>query len=154
MGQALRRRGARVVVRRLLDIPVMAKSRILVVDDHRDTTDILSKLLTFWGYGVQVEPDGPSALATAMTQRPEVILLDLGLPGMDGFEVAKRLRAQDALKQVFLVSITGYAVDEYRQRAEQAGFDDHLVKPLRPETLLQLLSKHTVPPNTGPARRN
>jgi CheY-like chemotaxis protein len=107
-----------------------APCRVLVVDDHRDSGISLAALLRLGGMEVQVAHDGPSALEAARAFGPEVVLLDIGLPGMDGYEVARRLRAQAATREAVLVAVTGYGQDEDRERSRQAGFEYHLVKPV------------------------
>lgn len=110
--------------------PVPKKSRILVVDDNVDGADSLAVLLRLGGHEVSLAHDGPAALEMAQAFRPEVILLDIGLPGMDGFEVAKRLRTREVTQNTVLVAVTGYGRDEDRNRSRDAGFDHHLVKPV------------------------
>jgi PAS domain S-box-containing protein len=103
--------------------------RVLVVDDNVDAAETLGMLLQESGHDVRTAFDGPTALEVALEYRPEVVLLDIGLPGLDGFEVAKRLRQQPALGSVVLVAMTGYGQDSDRQRSLDAGFDHHLSKP-------------------------
>jgi signal transduction histidine kinase/response regulator RpfG family c-di-GMP phosphodiesterase len=105
-------------------------SRILVVDDNRDAAQMLADSLQSLGHTVVVAHDGPSALAIAATFRPEVALLDLGLPVMDGFELGLRLRTDLALTDLVLMAVTGYAQEADRQRTMAAGFQGHLVKPV------------------------
>src|SRR6185437_3755960 len=114
--------------------------RVLVVDDNVDGAESLAKILTMTGHEVRVAHDGRAALAAAEDGWPQVVFLDIGLPGMDGFEVGRRLRKQPALEQVLLVALTGYARDDDRQQTAEAGFDHHLVKPVDPDELLQLLA--------------
>jgi CheY-like chemotaxis protein len=116
------------------------KRRILIVDDDRDAARMLAASLRLEGHEVRVAPGGPRALAIAQEEPPEVILLDLGLPGMDGYEVAQRLRELPGLKDVLLVALTGYGQEADRRRCEQAGFDGHLVKPVEPDALKQFLA--------------
>ena len=103
--------------------------RVLVVDDNVDAARALGRLLELLGHHVAVAHDGPAALATASTVRPELVLLDLGLPGMDGYAVAARLR-DAGHHRAALVALTGYGQAEHRQRSSEAGFDHHLVKPV------------------------
>ncbi|HEX8200300.1 MAG TPA: ATP-binding protein, partial [Isosphaeraceae bacterium] len=114
--------------------------RVLVVDDQVDAARSLARLLKGWGHEVHVAHDGPSALDAVEAQGPEVVLLDVGLPGMDGHEVARRLRGRpgDGLR---LVALTGYGQEEDRLRSQAAGFDDHLVKPVDPDDLKVLLER-------------
>jgi len=107
-----------------------APSRVLVVDDNKDTTDGLTRLLVRAGYIVQAAYDGPSALVMAADFRPEIVLLDLGLPVMDGFQVAKELRRTKEGKKLKLIALSGYGQDEDQRRSREAGFDLHLVKPV------------------------
>ncbi len=110
-----------------------------MVDDNVDAADSLALVLGVGGYEVRIAHDGPTALQTAETFRPEVVLLDIGLPRMDGYEVARRLRQQTATETAFLVALTGYGQDEDRRQAEEAGFDAHLTKPADPTMLQKLL---------------
>jgi len=103
--------------------------RMLVVDDNVDAAEMLEMLLTNSGHEVRIAHDGPAALEAALEFRPNVVLLDIGLPEMDGYEVAKRIRQEPALANVVLVALTGYGQETNRQRSQEAGFDHHLVKP-------------------------
>ncbi len=115
--------------------------RILVVDDNEDSAIVLGKVLKrLYGQEVEVAHDGPSALKVAQSFRPDVILLDIGLPGMDGYEVARRLRAMPGFEAVTLLALTGWGQDEDRIKSRDAGFDQHLVKPVDPESILVLLA--------------
>jgi signal transduction histidine kinase/ActR/RegA family two-component response regulator len=114
--------------------------RVLLVDDNVDGTSVLARLLRQSGHQVDVALDGATALQTARDHRPDVVLLDIGLPGMDGYEVAKRLRAQEGLGEVALVALTGYGQEEDRLRAAEAGFDHHLVKPVDLEVVQEILA--------------
>jgi signal transduction histidine kinase/DNA-binding response OmpR family regulator len=107
-----------------------AGSRVLVVDDNVDAAESLAILLRLGGCVVRLAHDGPTALEAAQTFRPEIVLLDIGLPGMDGYEVARRLRTCPASADAVLVAVTGYGQAEDRVRSHQAGFDHHLVKPV------------------------
>ena len=127
-----------------------ARRRILVVDDNADSAEALALALGATGHDVRLAADGSSALEGAAEFQPEVVLLDIGLPGMDGYEVARRLRA-DGGAQMVLVALTGYGQEEDRQRARDAGFDHHLVKPIPPDALLALLG--TIPPPSDPTAR-
>jgi PAS domain S-box-containing protein len=119
--------------------PLTLRRRVLVVDDNLDAAESLASLLRVGGHEVRTVHDGPTALQMAETFRPEVVLLDIGLPRMDGYEVARRLRQQTAAHKVLLVAVTGYGQEEDRQRAEEAGFDAHLVKPADPEIMNRLV---------------
>jgi CheY-like chemotaxis protein len=109
---------------------VAGGSRILVVDDNRDAAQLLADSLQSLGHTVLVAHDGPSALAMAATFRPDVALLDIGLPVMDGFELGQRLRTDLALTELVLMAVTGYGQEADRQRTIAAGFQGHLVKPV------------------------
>jgi PAS domain S-box-containing protein len=109
--------------------------RVLVVDDNADSAETMATLLQIWGHEVQVASDGPAALAQAADHRPDVVLLDIGLPGMTGYEVAKRLREIPHMADAVLIAMTGYGQDEDRRRSREAGFAVHLVKPVAPDAL-------------------
>ena len=113
--------------------------RILVVDDNHDAADSIAILLRQSGHDVRTEYSGAAALQAVAAYRPQVILLDIGMPGMDGLQVAKRLRQQLDLRQVALVALTGYGEERDVQRTQQAGFNYHLVKPVDPQRLQELL---------------
>ena len=113
---------------------------VLIVDDNRDATDSMAMLLAMEGYDVRVAYDGPQALDAVRTARPDVILLDIGLPGMDGFQVAQRVRADPANSSIVIVAVSGYGQEEHRSRSSQAGCDHHLVKPIEPAVVSELLA--------------
>ena len=115
--------------------------RILVVDDNVDAADSLAMLLRVIGHDVRTAHDGPAALETARASRPEVVLLDIGLPYMSGLEVARHLRNDFPADDVVLVALTGYGQDEDRRRSEEAGFDGHLVKPVDFDALQSLIAQ-------------
>jgi signal transduction histidine kinase len=114
--------------------------RILVIDDHEDTREGLRALLTLDGHDVAVAPNGVQGIEHALTNRPDVVVIDLGLPQLDGFQVARRLRANADTYHPRLVAFTGYGQPEDRQRAEAAGFDAYLVKPAAPDALRAAIS--------------
>jgi signal transduction histidine kinase/ActR/RegA family two-component response regulator len=117
--------------------------RVLVVDDNRDAAETLSALLECMGAQARIAHNGEQALQLAASYEPHLVLLDIGLPGMDGHEIARRLRAASGLR-AHLVALTGYGTPEDRERALQAGFDEHVVKPLpagKIERLLQQLTE-------------
>ncbi len=116
--------------------------RILVVEDDQDTVETMSLLLRYHGYEVHTARDGLGALAQLQTFSPNVILLDLGLPGMDGLEVARHVREQQPQARPLVVAITGFGADEDRVRSYQAGIDLHLTKPVGVAELLQFLEKY------------
>jgi PAS domain S-box-containing protein len=113
--------------------------RILVVDDNVDAADSLAAVLRLSGRDVQTAYDGPSAIALAREHRPEVVLLDLGMPGMSGYQVAEEMRRQPALQDVLLIALTGWGQEQDRVRTREAGFDHHLTKPPDLEHLEALL---------------
>lgn len=113
--------------------------RLLVVDDNKDAAESMSMLLQMWGHVVAYAYDGPSALETAQQWQPEAVILDIGLPGMDGYQVAERLRTLPQGKDAVLIAITGYGQEDDRRRSRRAGIDHHLVKPVAPDTLRMLI---------------
>ncbi len=110
--------------------------RVLVVDDNRDGAEMLAEALRLWGCDVRVADSGQAALEAVRERRPEIVLLDIGMPQMDGFEVARRLRADLALHDVRLVAVTGYGREMDFARSRDAGFDAHLMKPVELETVM------------------
>jgi signal transduction histidine kinase/ActR/RegA family two-component response regulator len=121
------------------------RRRVLVVDDNRDAAESLALLLGVAGHEARVSHDGPSALAAAAEFRPDAVLLDIGLPGMDGYEVARRLRAETDTGRALLVALTGYGQEEDQRRALAAGFDHHLIKPADLDALTALLASVPAP---------
>lgn len=117
-----------------------ARWRVLVVDDNVDGADVTALLLQVLGHETQVAYTSATALAAADEYLPNVVLLDIGLPEMDGYEVARRLRLRPLLKNTWLVAITGYGQESDRQLSKEAGFDHHLIKPVAPEKLEELLT--------------
>ena len=115
--------------------------RILVVDDNQDGADLMAVLLRLQGHAVEVAHDGVSALKSAAAFEPDVVLLDIGLPGLNGYAVAKQLRENKQARPQCLIAMTGYGTDEDRQRTETAGFDHHIVKPIEPAELNALLAR-------------
>jgi PAS domain S-box-containing protein len=120
--------------------PIGAVLRVLIVDDNEDAATTLELLLEQAGHLVRVAHTGPAGLAAALEFLPDVMLLDIGLPELDGFEVAKRIRQQAALHNVVLIAMTGYGREKERTRSQEAGFDHHLVKPADFGTLEQILA--------------
>ena len=116
--------------------------RVLVVDDYADNAQSMETLLKLFGFEVDVALNGPAALALADEHPPRVALVDLGMPGMDGYEVCRRLRTKLGDK-VLLVAVTAWGFDEDRARSQTAGFDLHLVKPADPDVLLNVLRTAT-----------
>jgi CheY-like chemotaxis protein len=113
--------------------------RILIVDDNRDNAESLARLLQLMGHEIAVAYDGPAAVDCAETFRPAVVLLDLGLPGLDGYEVARRIRARPDGKDVTLIAATGWGAVDDRRRSREAGFDHHMVKPIDLDELEKIL---------------
>lgn len=116
------------------------KARVLIVDDNIDTARGMERLLKLTGHETATADDGREALQVARVFRPEFILLDIGLPGMDGYEVAARMREEEWCKNAVIVAVSGYGQDEDRRRSTEAGFDHHLIKPLDHDALLSLIS--------------
>jgi CheY-like chemotaxis protein len=119
---------------------------VLIVDDEPDMMQSQALLVSLWGHRPLLARDGPEALRLARAQRPDVALLDLGLPGMDGCALAQKLRAEPGLEGVRLVAVTGYGDERHRRLALEAGFDLVLIKPVETEVLQRLLE-------AGAARR-
>jgi CheY-like chemotaxis protein len=117
----------------------MTVRRVLVVDDNVDTANSIAMLLREAGHDVDVAHDGHKALELARSARPEFVFLDLGLPGLDGFEVARALRREPGLQAVRIIAITGYGQEADRRKAQEAGIDQHLLKPVDPAFLESLL---------------
>src|SRR5262245_2702132 len=112
--------------------------RVVVMEDHEDSRTARRHLLEVEGHEAHEAADGPSGVELVARLRPDIALVDLGLPGFDGYEVARRIR-QVCGDSVQIVALTGYDLAEYRQQSREAGFDDHVVKPLTPEVLGRLL---------------
>jgi CheY-like chemotaxis protein len=118
-----------------------ARLRLLVVDDNRDAATSLALYLEQIGHEVCVTYDGESALRIAEEFRPHAILLDLGMPGVDGYEVCRRIRQPAWGKDIRMIAVTGWGQEEFRRKSSAAGFDRHLVKPVSTETLVELLGE-------------
>ena len=114
--------------------------RVLVVDDNQDGADSLAMVLRTMGADPRVAYDGHAAIPVMREHRPALVLLDLGMPGMDGYEVAARIRADADLRGVRLIALTGFGSAEEQRRCREAGFDDHCVKPVDPARLRVLLA--------------
>jgi CheY-like chemotaxis protein len=114
-----------------------AARRVLVVDDNRDAAEMLQVLLEMEGHQVRLAFDGHEAVSAAAAFEPQVAFVDIGLPGLNGFQVAEQLRK--SAPPIRLFALTGWGTDDYRRRARHAGFEDHLVKPVDPDRLLELL---------------
>jgi CheY-like chemotaxis protein len=129
--------------------PAPAQSRrILIVDDSEDGAESLAMLLQFEGHQTEKAHDGFEAIAAAERFRPDAVLLDIGLPRMNGYEACRRIRQEPWGKDLLLVALTGWGMEEDRTRSREAGFDAHLVKPIDYDDLLQLLSAR---PDAGTA---
>jgi CheY-like chemotaxis protein len=115
--------------------------RVLIVDDNEDTLETAALLLGAWNNEIRVARTGPEALQIAADCTPDLVLLDIGLPGMNGYEVAKRLRQEARFEDTLIIAISGYGRDQDRQLSREAGFDDHLVKPVDLEKLNALLNE-------------
>ncbi|MCE9545098.1 MAG: response regulator [Planctomycetia bacterium] len=128
-----------------VDLPISESlrpaRRILVVDDSQAGLFVLGRLLETMGHQVRTASTAAEALQHAKAERPEVVISDIGMPGMDGYELARRLREEPALKDVLLVALTGYAQESDRSKALDAGFDCHLVKPVSMQSLQELLQR-------------
>jgi len=116
--------------------------RILVADDNRDTADSLQRVLALYGHEVQVAYDGAAAVSIGEQFRPRVAILDIAMPGTNGYDVARALRSRHG-GEVTLVALTGWGQDADRRRALEAGFDHHLIKPVDPNELNSLLGRLT-----------
>jgi CheY-like chemotaxis protein len=120
-----------------------SKRRIVIVDDNRDSADSLAMLLEITGNETFMAHDGIEALKVIEKQRPEVVLLDIGLPGLNGHEVCRDVRRQSWGKDIVMIALTGWGQEDDRRKSEEAGFNSHLVKPVDYDQLLNLLSTLT-----------
>jgi DNA-binding response OmpR family regulator len=132
----------------------MGRLRILTVEDDQDTAETLAILLRREGHEVDIAPDGLAALRSAQGQEPDVVLLDIGLPGMSGYDVARHLYQQKGEKRPLLIAVTGHGEEKDRQQSEDAGIDLHLVKPVDPGQLNGVLRRFErvilpVPPDSN-----
>jgi CheY-like chemotaxis protein len=119
---------------------VKPRFKILVVDDNHDSALSMAMMLTIMGHETRTAHDGEAAVGTAETFRPHVILLDIGLPKLNGYEVAQQIRQHDWGAGMFLIAVTGWGQDEDRQRSEEVGLNLHMVKPVEPSVLEDLLA--------------
>jgi CheY-like chemotaxis protein len=115
--------------------------RILVVEDNVDAADAMQMLLRQMGHEVQVVNDGAEAVGVARSFRPDIVLLDIGLPGMDGYEIAGRLRALPETSSARMIAVSGYGQQKDRARSQAAGFDRHMVKPVDPAQLTEVIDE-------------
>jgi CheY-like chemotaxis protein len=126
-------------------VPALAdgkrRFRILVVDDNHDSALSLAMLLSIMGHDTRTAHDGESAVAAAESFLPEVVLLDIGLPKLNGYEVAQRIRGSSWGTSMFLIAVTGWGQDEDRQRSSEVGLNVHMVKPVEPAALEKLLAQ-------------
>jgi CheY-like chemotaxis protein len=113
--------------------------RVLVVDDNQDAADSLCALLRAWGYDFRTAYDGKAGWEAALEYRPDCVVLDIAMPGLDGYALARRLRQQAGLEQTKLVALTAFSDEAHARRAQEAGFDYHLVKPADPTDVERLL---------------
>ncbi len=128
--------------------PAFDAARVLIVDDNEDSADMIAELITSLGHETRIAHDGPSAMAVVQTFQPDVALLDIGLPVMDGYELGRRLKHDAGLSNVRLVAVTGYGQARDRAASAGAGFHAHLVKPVNLDELTELLSQLTKPSRT------
>lgn len=119
-------------------VEIESQRRVLIVDDHADVTEVMALFLKGAGCDVRVAFDGAQALDLAATFHPQVIFMDLGLPGIDGYEVCRRIREAEWGKSVKLIAVSGWARPEDQQRSAAAGFDLHLVKPVDPVAIIEI----------------
>jgi CheY-like chemotaxis protein len=119
--------------------------RVVVIDGDRTTADILRDLLDLYGYEVMVAYDGLDGLLLALASPPAFVLCEIGVPALDGYGVAVALRQQPATRNSRLIAVTAHGCDEARKRSKQMGFERHLVKPVEPEVLLELLASQRQP---------
>ncbi len=119
----------------------LASHRILVVDDNRDSAKTLAMLLGITGHETAVAHDGLAAVEAAGSFRPEVILLDIGLPKLNGYEVCRAIRKEDWGTPIVIVALTGWGQDDDRRKSTEAGFNGHLVKPVEHDALVKLLTE-------------
>jgi CheY-like chemotaxis protein len=121
----------------------MTKRRVLIVEDNEDAGEMYRMLIELSGHEVLLAETGAKGLEMLKSARPDIALVDIGLPGMDGYEIARRFRAEPDSDKVFLVALTGYGSSTDRDRSRQAGFDLHLLKPVDPQAIKSLLDGRT-----------
>ena len=114
--------------------------RVLVVEDNRDAAEVLATYLRTCGHTVHIAHDGGAGFGAALREQPDVIICDIGLPGVDGYEFARKLRAEPRLRRCLLVAVTGYGEARDRQRGVEAGFQHYLTKPADPREIERLLA--------------
>jgi CheY-like chemotaxis protein len=123
--------------------------RILVVDDNRDSADSSALLLQMLGYEVRSAYDGEEAIDAAAQFRPDVVLLDIGMPKLNGYDVCRFLRKQPWGREMIIIALTGWGQEDDRRRTDEAGFDHHMVKPVDPRALMTLLASAAVEEQAG-----
>jgi two-component system CheB/CheR fusion protein len=116
-------------------------ARIVLVEDHPDAAESLALLLELLGHRVRVFSEGAAALEAALLDPPDIMVVDIGLPGIDGYEVARRVRRAPLLRHAVLIALTGYGCEDDRRESRAAGFDHHLVKPVEPRALEDLVAR-------------
>jgi CheY-like chemotaxis protein len=121
--------------------PTKSRFQVLVVDDNRDAADSLCVLLRLWGFSCRATYDGNAGLKAASEHRPDCLLLDIAMPGMDGYTVARRVRAQPCLNNASLVALTAFSDKTHVQMSQEAGFDYHFVKPTDPLEIKRLMDQ-------------
>jgi signal transduction histidine kinase len=132
-----------------ISVQALQGCRVLVVDDNADGADMLAMMLEHSGHQTRIAYSGLEALEIAASFRPEVIFLDIGLPGLNGYDVARRFRATPALSPMLLVALTGWGSEEDRRRSKEAGFDIHLTKPVEPAAIDDVMARFGLPPDAG-----
>jgi CheY-like chemotaxis protein len=121
--------------------PEQAAKRVLIVDDNIDACETLAMMLELLGQQTRQAHEGVGALKAAQEYQPEIIFMDIGLPGLTGHEVAERMRGELGMKETYIVALSGYGTEEDRRKSLVAGFDNHYVKPLDPSTLPGILAE-------------
>jgi two-component system, chemotaxis family, CheB/CheR fusion protein len=130
------------ISRKAANQPVRSMGRrILVVEDNDDVAQSLRLILTRDGHIVSIAQDGPVALGSLRTFEPDIVLLDIGLPGMDGFELTRRIRKEGLRPDLIIVALSGYGEEEHRRLSQEAGCDEYLVKPTHPDVLRNVLGR-------------
>jgi PAS domain S-box-containing protein len=129
--------------------PTTPRRRVVVVEDNPDAAEALLDLLRGWGHDARHASDGPAAIALTASFRPHVALIDVGLPGMNGYEVARAIRRGEGEQRPVIIGLSGYGQAEDKARGQEAGFDHHLVKPADPKSLIRLLDGQPAPPDRG-----
>jgi CheY-like chemotaxis protein len=119
--------------------------RVLIVEDCKDNGAVLAILLRSWGHEVRLAHDGAAALEACQSFRPQAVLLDISLPGMDGWELGRRLRQHEGMADALLIALTGHGLDQDHARSREAGLDAHLTKPAEPAAIQRLLAAATEP---------